>query len=92
MHTSCAQLQKTRAIMATKEEGSVVDRKVQEKRESQSSIPEFISNNKGDTANVFCSWIVFFVYGIILTYVPYGYGTGDDSKRTSRKCDAKYNG
>ena len=39
-----------------------------------------------------CSWVVFVVYGLILTYIPYGYGTSDDSKKESGHCPQEYNG
>lgn len=58
----------------------------------QSNFLSFVDHNKGDTANVFCSWIVFVVYGIVLTFDPYGYGTDDDSKKTSGHCPQEYNG
>lgn len=58
----------------------------------QSGFSEFVSNNRGDTANMVCSWVVFVVYGLILTFIPYGYGTGDDSKKESGHCPQEYNG
>eukprot|EP00940_MAST-03C_sp_MAST-3C-sp2_P001337 g1337.t1 len=81
--------------MATKTgdgEMSIVDQKVHEAQLRQSGLMSFVDNNKGDTANVFCSWIVFIVYGLVLTYIPYGYGDDNDAKRESDICPQQYNG
>ena len=32
------------------------------------------------------------VYGLVLTYIPYKYGTDTDSKKTSGHCPQEYNG
>ena len=58
----------------------------------QAGFASFVGNNKGDTANVFCSWVVFVVYGLVLTYIPYGYGTDTDSKKESGHCPQQFNG
>ena len=79
--------------VATKEEVvSERDQNVLQKMREQSSFMGFFCENKSDSANVVCSWIVFVGYGIAMTYIVYGYGEDNDSKKNSEQCEAKYNG
>jgi len=77
------------SVEATKSSDPI---EVQLKKKQQTSFCGFVNNNKGDTANVFCSWIVFLGYGIAMTYLVYGYDDSDDAKKNSDKCPQQYNG